>query len=65
MADIFFSFIFVTEDEARELIMNLDGSKTTPNGDISAKILKSTADIHSFSIYSKHHKPVNKRRLFS
>ena len=41
-----FSFEFVTEDLVREEIMNLDGSKATPIGDISVDILKSTADIH-------------------
>ena len=40
-----FSFKFVTEDLVREQIMNLDGSKTTPIGDISVDILKSTVDI--------------------
>ena len=41
-----FSFKFVTEDQVREVIMNLDSSKATPIGDISADILKSTIDIH-------------------
>ena len=41
-----FSFKFVTEDLVREEIMNLDSSKTTPIGDISVDILKSTVDIH-------------------
>ena len=41
-----FSFEFVTEDLVREEIMNLDGSKATPIGDISVDILKSTVDIH-------------------
>ena len=41
-----FSFEFVTEDLVRKKIMNLDGSKATPIGDISADILKSTVDIH-------------------
>ena len=36
----------MTEDLAREEIMNLDGSKATPIGDISVDILKSTVDIH-------------------
>ena len=46
-----FSFKFVTEDQVREVIMNLDSSKATPIGDISVDIFKSTADIHlSFSI---------------
>ena len=36
----------MTEDQVREEIMNLDGSKATPIGDISVDILKSTVDIH-------------------
>ena len=46
------SFQFVTEDQVREEIMNLDGSKATPNGDISVGILKSTVDIQVPSITS-------------
>ena len=41
-----FSFKFVTEDLVREEVMNLDGSKATPIGDISVDVLKSTVDIH-------------------
>ena len=41
-----FSFNFLTEDQVRELIMNLDSSKATPIGDISVDILKSTIYIH-------------------
>ena len=41
-----FSFKFVTEDQVREVIMNLDGSRGTPIDDISVDILKSTVDIH-------------------
>ena len=41
-----FSFKFVTEDLVREEIMNLDGSKATPIGDISVDILKLTVDIY-------------------
>ena len=33
-------FEFATEDLVREEIMNLDGSKATPTGDISIDILK-------------------------
>ena len=33
-----FSFKFVTEDLVREEIMNLDGSKATPIGDISVDV---------------------------
>ena len=40
------SFQFVTEDQVREVIMNLDSSKAAPIGDISVDILKSTIDIH-------------------
>ena len=40
------SFKFVTEDQVREEIINLDGSKATPIGGISVGILKSTVDIH-------------------
>ena len=39
-------FKFVTEDLVREEVMNLDGSKATPIGDISVDVLKSTVDIH-------------------
>ena len=39
-------FEFVTEDLVREEIMNLDGSKATPTGDISIDILKLTVHIH-------------------
>ena len=34
------SFKFVTEDQVREEIINLDGSKATPTGGISVDILK-------------------------
>ena len=36
----------MTEDQVREVIMNLDSSKDTPIGGISADILKLTIDIH-------------------
>ena len=36
----------MTEDQVREKVMNLDGSRATPIGDISVDILKSTVDIH-------------------
>ena len=36
----------MSEDQVREEIMNLEGSKATPIGDISVDILKSTVDIH-------------------
>ena len=41
-----FSFKFVTKDQAREVIMNLDSSKATPIVDVSVDILKPTVDIH-------------------
>ena len=41
-----FSFQFVTEYQLKLEIMNLDGSKATPIGDMSVDILKSTEDIH-------------------
>ena len=34
------------EDLVREIILNVDGSKATPVGDISADMAKSTVDIH-------------------
>ena len=36
----------MTEDQVREEIMNLDGSKATPIGDISVDNLKSPVDTH-------------------
>ena len=41
-----FSFQFVTEDQLKKEIMNLNGSKATPIGNISVDIWKSTVDIH-------------------
>ena len=41
-----FSFQPVPEDLVREIILNLDGSKATPIGDIPADTLKSAIDIH-------------------
>ena len=41
-----FSFDFATEDLVRKEIINLDGSKATPIGDISVDILKAIVDIH-------------------
>ena len=41
-----FSFHEITEDEIRKEISKLDGSKTTPVGDIPAEMLKSTIDAH-------------------
>ena len=40
-----FSFQFATEDQVREEMMNLDGSRATPIGDIYADIWKSTVGI--------------------
>ena len=34
------------EDLVREIILNVDGSKATPVGDIPADMAKSTIDIH-------------------
>ena len=41
-----FSFQPVPEGLVHEIILNLDGSKATPVGDIPADILKSTVDIN-------------------
>ena len=51
------SFKFVTEDQVREEIINLDCSKATPIGGISVDILKSTVDIHLPFI--THHEFIN------
>ena len=42
-----FSFHAVSEDEVRREMLRLDGTKSTPDGDIPAGILKSTIDIHA------------------
>ena len=42
-----FSFHDVSEDEVRSEISKLDGTKSTPVGDIPAGMLKSTNDIHA------------------
>ena len=55
-----FSFKFVTEDLVREEIMNLDGSKDAPIGDISVDILKSTVDIHLPFITNSINLPIEK-----
>ena len=41
-----FSFQSVAEDQVKEEVLNLDGSKATPICDISVNILKSIIDIH-------------------
>ena len=41
-----FSFQPIPEDLVRGIILNLDGSKATPVGDIPGDMLKSTVDIH-------------------
>ena len=41
-----FSFRNVKDDEVRKFIMNLDGSKATPAGNIPTDMLKQTIDIH-------------------
>ena len=40
-----FSFCHVKDDEMRKFIMNLDGSKAIPVGDIPTDMLKQTIDI--------------------
>ena len=61
-----FSFKFVTEDLVRKKVMNLDGSKPTPIGDISVDVLKSTVDIHlPYITNSIKHKFINRKSLFS
>ena len=45
-----FSFKFITEDLVREEVMNLDGSKATPIGNISFDVLKSTVDYQAIGI---------------
>ena len=47
-----FSFHAVREDEVRQEILRLDGTKSTPVGDIPTGMLKSTIDIHA-SILTK------------
>ena len=47
-----FSFHELSEDEVRQEILRLDGSKCTPFGHIPAGMLKSTIDIHA-SILTK------------
>ena len=39
-------FCNVKDDVVRKFIMNLDGSKATPVGDIPTDMLKQTIDIH-------------------
>ena len=41
-----FSFQQVTEEQERQLILSIDGSKATPVRDILADMLKVTLDIH-------------------
>ena len=45
MTNKIFSFKFVTEDQVREVIINLYSSKATSIGDTSVDILKSTVNI--------------------
>ena len=45
VTDLFY-FHEITEDEIRQEISKLDGSKATPVGDIPAEMLKSTTDVH-------------------
>ena len=55
-----FSFKFVTEDQVREEIMNLDGSKATPIGDIYVDNLKSPVDTHLSSTTNSTILPIGK-----
>lgn len=41
-----FNFTFVTYDEIREEIVNLDSSKATMHDDIPANILKGSIEVH-------------------
>ena len=41
-----FSFRHVKDNEVRNFIMNLDGSKTAPVGDILTDVLIQTIDVH-------------------
>ena len=41
-----FSIQQVTEEQVRQVILSIDGSKVTPAGDIPADMLKVTLDIH-------------------
>ena len=45
-----FSFHEVSEDEVRQESLRLDGTKSTPGGDIPAGMLKSTIDIHASTL---------------
>ena len=45
MANEKLSFKFTTKDQVKEEIINLDGSKVSLIGDVSADVLKSTVDI--------------------
>ena len=55
-----FSFKFVTEDQVKEEIMNLDGSKATPIGDIYVDNLKSPVDTHLSSTTNSTILPIGK-----
>ena len=50
------SFKFVTEYHLREEIINLDGSKATPIGDIPVDVLNSTVDTSFFYINNQKFK---------
>lgn len=41
-----FNFTFVTFDEIREEIFNLDSSKPTMHGDIPTNVLKGSIEVH-------------------
>ena len=62
MAHEKFSLPWVTENQVKQKIMNLDSSKATPNFDMSVNFLKSTLHIHLSFITNKF---FNRKRLFS
>ena len=58
-----FPFKFLTDDQVREVIMNLYSSKATPIGDLSVDILKSTLDIHLSFITNSINLSIKKDRF--
>ena len=63
MTDEKISFKTVPENIVRKKIINLDGSKATPNNDISVNILKSAVDIHLSCITKLSPSTCNKYHL--
>ena len=49
-----FNFIPITSDQVRKEILNLDGSKATMRGDISAVILKESIEVHLLKSSTSH-----------